>query len=325
MGLKQGDILLDPMMGSGTTLLEASLMGIRSIGIDISPFCRFMTQVKLDGLAIPLEPVKNSIKDSHIIFDYFTNSVSRFDKVNSKKQDLFSIEGIRANGGFERLPKEYSVSPIFDFLLLAYLDSAGYSERSQTKSHLEQFIAIIERYAFVVEKIQRSIINLEDELAKALALEGDARSLALDDNSIDGIIFSPPYSFAIDYLKNDLFHLNYLGVDTKKLQENMVGLHGLNYREKFRLYLDDMKTIISECSRVLRPGKMCTIIIGTNDKQLSTILREPIDRIRSLDEIMIEFGMVFDLKLIRKIERQITGIANTMRTESIILMQKGIS
>lgn len=33
MGLKPGDIVLDPMMGSGTVLVEACLMGIRSIGV----------------------------------------------------------------------------------------------------------------------------------------------------------------------------------------------------------------------------------------------------------------------------------------------------
>jgi RMKL-like, methyltransferase domain len=41
MGLKPGDTVLDPMMGSGTVLIEACLMGINSVGIDASPFCRF--------------------------------------------------------------------------------------------------------------------------------------------------------------------------------------------------------------------------------------------------------------------------------------------
>src|SRR5712692_4833096 len=44
MGLKPGDTVLDPMMGSGTVLIEARLMGINSVGLDASPFCRFMTQ-----------------------------------------------------------------------------------------------------------------------------------------------------------------------------------------------------------------------------------------------------------------------------------------
>ena len=298
MGLKRGDLLLDPMMGSGTTLIEARLMGVRSIGIDISPFCRFMTQVKLDGLTIPLETIKNAINDFKVIYNCFSL------KKGSK------------------LPEDYSQPSISNFLLLAYLDSVGYFERSQKKSPLEQFKAIIERYVFVVEKIQQSIIGTEDELAEAVAIEGDARCLTLDDNSIDGIIFSPPYSFAIDYLKNDSYHLSYLGVDIKQLQEKMVGLHGHTFREKFDLYLKDMKTIFAECARVLKKGKFCTIIIGTNENQLSKILKKPVDNIKGLDEIMIELGNLFSLKLVRKIERQITGIANTMRTESILLLQK---
>lgn len=36
MGLKPGDTVLDPMMGSGTVLIEARLMGIKSVGIDAS-------------------------------------------------------------------------------------------------------------------------------------------------------------------------------------------------------------------------------------------------------------------------------------------------
>lgn len=298
MGLKRGDLLLDPMMGSGTTLIEARLMGVRSIGIDISPFCRFMTQVKLDGLTIPLETIKNAINDFKVIYNCFSL------KKGSK------------------LPEDYSQPSISNFLLLAYLDSVGYFERSQKKSPLEQFKAIIERYVFVVEKIQQSIIGMENELAEAVAIEGDARCLTMDDNSIDGILFSPPYSFAIDYLKNDSYHLSYLGVDIKQLQEKMVGLHGHTFREKFDLYLKDMETIFAECARVLRKGKFCTVIIGTNENQLSKILKKPVEKIKGLDEIMIELGNLFGLKLVRKIERQITGIANTMRTESILLLQK---
>jgi len=41
MGLKKNEIVLDPMTGSGTTNIEASLIGLDSIGIDVSPFCRY--------------------------------------------------------------------------------------------------------------------------------------------------------------------------------------------------------------------------------------------------------------------------------------------
>lgn len=316
MGLKPGDTVLDPMMGSGTALLEASLMGIKSIGADVSPFCRFMTQVKLDGLVIPLEFVKMFKNNSREIFDFFTNKKKLSIGDVSLIEELFkTLKGIG-------LFKECNSSSIFNFLLLTFLDSVGYSERSTYKNHFEQFNAIFERYLFVIEKIQRSIDGIENELAQATIINSDARHLKIDDNSIDGIIFSPPYSFAIDYLANDSFHLNYLGEDIVKLRENMIGLRGRTLREKFDLYLQDMKKVIGECSRVLRPGKFCIIIIGTNDNQLSKILKKPANTIQGLDEMMVEHGILFGLELIRKIDRQITGIANTMRTESIVILQK---
>jgi len=41
-----GDVVLDPFMGSGTTLIQASELGIHSIGIDVSEFNCLMARVK---------------------------------------------------------------------------------------------------------------------------------------------------------------------------------------------------------------------------------------------------------------------------------------
>ncbi|MDE7153549.1 MAG: site-specific DNA-methyltransferase [Muribaculaceae bacterium] len=40
------ELVLDPYVGSGTTLVESSLKGIRSIGIDLNPLARFISKVK---------------------------------------------------------------------------------------------------------------------------------------------------------------------------------------------------------------------------------------------------------------------------------------
>jgi DNA modification methylase len=42
-----GDIVLDPMSGSGTTVLEAFLNGRRGIAFDIDPLALLITQVKV--------------------------------------------------------------------------------------------------------------------------------------------------------------------------------------------------------------------------------------------------------------------------------------
>lgn len=332
MGLKPGDVVLDPMMGSGTVLIEARLMGIRSLGIDASPFCEFMTRAKLAGLTLPLAPVRTALRNSKTIFEHFKSVAGQpvqGSKVRypAEQRTLFAAmeesPEYRANVARRQgLPDDCYQEAVYDFLLLAYLDSAGYSERSNRRPPYEQFRSILERYLFVADKIQRVLAGTESELAEATPIVGDARELPFKDESVDGIIFSPPYSFAIDYLANDSFHLGFMGVEIEELREKMVGLRGSSLREKFRLYVDDMSKIIAECSRVLRPGKSCTIIVGTNNNQLSRILGIAPEKVKGIDEILVEIAGPYHLRLRRKLARQITGMANTMRTEFILILQR---
>ena len=46
VGAAPGSLVLDPYVGSGTTALEASLLGIDCVGIDVSPLCVLLTSVK---------------------------------------------------------------------------------------------------------------------------------------------------------------------------------------------------------------------------------------------------------------------------------------
>lgn len=49
---KPGDVVLDPMMGSGTTVLEAFLLGRQAIGTDIDPLAVLLSKVKTTPLAV---------------------------------------------------------------------------------------------------------------------------------------------------------------------------------------------------------------------------------------------------------------------------------
>jgi hypothetical protein len=332
MGLKRGETVVDPMMGSGTVLIEARLMGIKSVGVDASPFCRFMTQAKLDGFTVPLDPIREAFQNCDSVFEFFRAAVGQPEQGSKSKtsgygQDMFSV----LEPGFDyrvqastrgKLPDGCEAKDVYEFLLLAYLDSAGYSERSERKSPLEQFRAILERYLFVAEKIQNVLAGIESELAEAKAVEGDARNLPLENSSVEGILFSPPYSFAIDYLDNDSFHLGFMGVDTNNLRKSMIGLRGRTLRDQYELYKEDMSQVLSECARVLRSGRICTIIVGTNNNQLGKLLGIDPDNVQGIDELLIELGAKHGLHLVRKLHRQITGMANTMRTEFIVLLQR---
>ncbi len=329
MGLKPGNTILDPMMGSGTVLIEASLMGVKSIGFDASPFCKFMARTKYDALSLPQNPLNRAERNFEPLFDFFTKFAGKPILGGKKKETPIKnrIQEVQTDFGGSNLKELMDIIETDDintmnFLLLAYLDSAGYSERSKRKSPLLQFKSILERYVFVVKKIDRVLNFLEIRPAETVISRGDARAMSVDDSSVDGILFSPPYSFAINYLLNDSFHLNFFGEDIGELQKNMVGLRGKNIKEKYALYIEDMKRILSECARVLRSERFCTIIVGTNDNQLSKALGVPKSQVTGLHKTVINLASQYGFSLTRLLSRRISGIANTMRNEFIVILRK---
>jgi len=77
---------------------------------------------------------------------------------------------------------------------------------------------------------------------------GDARNLdRIEDDSIDLIATHPPYASIISYTK------------TKKLNDDLSQL-------PLEEYLKEMKKVAEESFRVLKPGKVCAILIGDTRK-----------------------------------------------------------
>ena len=324
IGLKAGQVVLDPMMGSGTVLVEASLMGIRSIGVDSSPFCRFMTQAKLDAMTAPHTSLTSMLEDPEEAFLRFSDIGGSIDMAADTGFARTLFSSVISPDGDEK-PIRAATGPdrgSDNVLLLAFLDSVGLSQRSTRRTPLGNFASILKRYGFVIEKIKRAVTETSTELAPALPLDGDARSLPIATGSVDGIVFSPPYSFAIDYVENDEPHLDFLGVDVGAMRKRMIGLRGKNLREKFERYQSDMDEVLAECARALHLGALCAIIVGTNRNQLGRILDIPKSEVEGIDEMMIRLAAPHGLRLVRKIERQITGMANTMRSEFIVLMER---
>ena len=63
-------MILDPYMGSGTTLVEAAIKVIDSVGIDVNPLARFIAEVKTTKFNI------NEVEES---FNYILRKIDSFD------------------------------------------------------------------------------------------------------------------------------------------------------------------------------------------------------------------------------------------------------
>ena len=316
MGLRPGDLVLDPMMGSGTTLVEAAIMGIDAVGFDVSPFCQFMTSTKLDSLTVSMEWSEGAVTESALLFRFFKELSAGKVQIHDCEHHYYPTETPQ---GF---PSEWFEQKVWNMLLLAYFDSVGFAERSSKQTPEFQFHGILERYVAVTRKFQNRMAALGLTMGKATAYQGDARSIPLPDSSVDGILFSPPYSFAVDYVENDASHLRLLGANLDDLRARMIGLRGISFRQKYDSYVTDVQKVLTECDRVLRSGRFCAIVIGTNRNQLSKALGITPDKVDGLDDLMIRLANSIGMNLVHRFERRIVGLANTMREEDILLFLK---
>jgi len=214
----------------------------------------------------------------------------------------------------KKLPEEFEngFSPEKAITLLAFLDAMGYARRC-SKSIDILFPSVLKRYVGQINSFVQAREKLNVEIAKARFEIGDARNLSLEDNSIDAIITSPPYSFAIDYAENDRPQLEYLGYDVSSLKEEMIGLKGKSKNEKLSNYFEDMNTVLKEMARVLKVGKYAVIIIGSNDIQTGGIRLET-----KVEEMALKHSLVLEQKIMKPIK----GIQNTMRDEYILFLKK---
>lgn len=289
--VKQGDVVLDPMCGSGTLNVEASIIGINSVGIDKSPFCILMSKVKYGALKV----------DKNILSSIIKNMDKNYKKLTS---DKYLSKNFWRDNQFK--PEE-------EITLLAFLDAMGYARRINKGIEI-LFPSVLKRY---IEQIN-SFIQIRDRLnlriGEARFEIGDAKELPLEDQSVDAVITSPPYSFAIDYTENDRPQLEYLGYNVNKLKEEMIGLKGRNKKEKLYNYFIDMKRVLSEMYRVLKKDKYAVIIIGSNDIQTGGIRLET-----NIEKMATECGFIFEHKIVKPIK----GIQNTMKEEYILFLRKG--
>lgn len=293
LGIKKGETILDPMSGSGTTSIESSLLGINSYAIDVSPFCQFMIKTKHEALSINLNLLEKSILNEQKLFSFFSQG-----KVLEKINKIEDTEKIK----------------IYNLSFLAFLDALGYSKRVKTSNHEQLFGKVLPRYIETVKVLLKNQYYKKELIGNTIVLpKSEALNIELGDNSIDCVITSPPYSFAIDYVENDKDQLEFLGYDTKELKNKLIGLKGKNKTQRLENYFADMDKVCSEVARVLKNKKYFVMIIGSNTNQTGGI---------RLEQTIINSAKKYNMPLVKSILKPIKGMRNTMKEEYVLIFEK---
>ena len=254
-GLKQGDTVLDPFCGSGTTLLESLLFGINATGIDINPVAFMIARAKIQSVLLNVEELSmiddrlKEIKDKSGLNDVDTEQLHHSLDIDYLKKwfpiiNLNNIISIQSS--ISNLPKNLQFLPkvVLSNLLrkFSYQDPNQLRIRRRSDTPPENLIPIFQL------ELQRQIENLLkfksikkfDLQANVRNYLGDIRTLMqndfIDENSVDAVITSPPYATALPYVDTDrlsLFAFGYTDKEKfKQLEKSLIGNREINKSER---------------------------------------------------------------------------------------------
>lgn len=139
---KKGDIVLDPFSGSGTTMVQASELGMNAIGIDISAFNSLIANVKVS---------KPDFQDLNREITRITNSLTNFISNNNNLD--FENELLEKLNIFN---KEFFPSP--DFKISVRQKEINEKEYSTEKEQifLSNFESLVSKYNLKIKQESNS-------------------------------------------------------------------------------------------------------------------------------------------------------------------------
>lgn len=325
-----GAIVLDPMVGSGTTAIAALRAGRQAVGFDIDPMALVLSRVStkpydraravrtLADTRTNAEQWLNRRKP-HVAtirksFEDEDQSFLRYWFPPKSQKELFAL----ATEILSMPSSKYRdlAWVVFSSLIIAKSAGASYAldiARSRPHKVLEKPIvnpmdAWTARAKTVVARLP--FAGATSNQLKATICRGDARELPVESNSVNLIVTSPPYLNAVDYMRTHKFSLVWMGHTLDRLRSvrgQMIGteqgmyspdslpkdlesalVKGVSESRRLgmvRRYLSDMRRVLLEAERVLKPGGAMVMALGP-----SVISRSESDAGEVLGELAHSIG-----------------------------------
>jgi len=271
---KNNDIVVDPFMGSGTTLIVAKTLGKNSYGIDTNPLAIKVVQAKttnaneiilkqIDDFLTWLSHKKENQIYQEILFDYEENDPYLFEGSNLwfredvalkikcvLKRILFYSDDVKnfIEVGLSDLLRGMSNARM-DNNLPTLPDKPIYIDRKhyyREVNNSTREIPVYSRLHSQISRMKKAIIKFTkdtDPSLICLPILGDSRELSKFIDACDLVITSPPYWSAQNYQMLHVLSFKLFNLSIKETDEI-----GRNGHEK---YQDDMAKVNNEIAKIL--------------------------------------------------------------------------
>jgi len=361
LNVNRGDTILDPFAGSGAFLADAPTMGLNAIGIELLEIGKLISEVKCD-LNYNLEDLRKEM-------------IELFLNIENKNHDLFGlnvddeIKKIRTNLNqymtddrsfkniLPHLPNIVHIKLKIDriqdekirkfFLVLLSQKIVEFSEKKRSNNFVKSFQSYVEdRYLTLyatlklAEKLNISINDGEVRIIKSDSTLMDF----IESDSIDGILTSPPYFDALDYIGNNKISIIILGfyedlklgstmdyyskferyeLDLPESALSLINLLKRSQRSKkakiVENYLKMMKMSFKECYRVLKQQKLYVMVVS---KYHTWIINGEERRVET-SKILVDLGISEGFKLVKTVQHGLSKAdKGKINVEDILIFQK---
>lgn len=307
---KRGDTVLDPMVGSGTALVEAKLLNRNGIGVDIDPIARLIAEVKctiipdskiekvfeaLFGRAAAdiaeMQSGRGLLKlPEHIKLPEFYNRDYWFSEKVAMSLAILSFH-IRETEMPRHLRNFFWVA--FTSLILAKTSVANARDIVHSRHHFlnhEKTPDVLEKFCARVKTMRKQMLDFSNRCEGQKNVEskvkaGDARSLPQKKESVDLVFTSPPYVTALDYTRSHFLAVPWL--------EHELGISVDDYRRRAGVYVgtERQPSLVRkgdedvDVSNLDSLSKVLPALRKTSDTQAKLTERYFIDMYRVISEI----------------------------------------
>ncbi len=309
---KEGDLIVDPFGGCGTTLVESKVMGRPSVGVDINPVAVLITKAKIT----PIDPEK--IEKAFATLKAKLDTYNKDTKVKAPEHERidywFKPEEKRKLAFIFTEISKLKDQDIRDFFYCGFsnilkncsvwLQKSNKPTRDQNKKPSDPMSAFYKQIKMMMRGNARFYELLKEKNHLGIQSQvycTDARTIPVKDNSVSLIVTSPPYVTSYEYA--DLHQLTALWLEyIKDLSDFRKRFIGTSYHNKKDLilnselaekirsellqkdkktaeevstYFSEMNQVFVEMKRMLKKGgKTCIVIGNTNLKGVEILNAE---------------------------------------------------
>jgi len=272
--------VVDPMVGSGTTLVEAILARRSAVGFDANPFSVLLSKVKTTPVTTQI--VEETLSKMQAI----ECSEDVLSRVIPKDRFLYhwfyrdTIEALaRLRVKIELVGCEESVKNLLLLALGSIIRRSSRASNNLARLFLDPAkppLDVEDAFSKQVRRIAKSTQALWQLCPEVEVRLHDSRQSFLEDKFTNLVICHPPYFNVCKYASVLKYELLWIGADylSTRMRELRDGFK-IGKAELVSSYVEDMALVISNCSRILVPGGWLILMIGDTEireKRIQTSL-----------------------------------------------------